>query len=75
MCFAHMSVLLRDDEGAQLKTGLVIAGGSSEQRQNIGESAARATWTPDEVREFPMGRLESMNIAGATFGRAIFEPA
>jgi hypothetical protein len=30
--------------------------------------------TPDEVREFPKGRLELMNIAGATIGRAIFEP-
>ena len=30
--------------------------------------------TPDEVREFPKGRLELMNIAGATIGRAVFEP-
>ena len=30
--------------------------------------------TPDEVREFPKGRLELMNIGGATIGRAIFEP-
>jgi len=29
---------------------------------------------PDEVREFPKGRLELINIGGATVGRAIFEP-
>lgn len=30
--------------------------------------------TPDEVREFPKGRLELININGATIGRGIFEP-
>ena len=30
--------------------------------------------TPDEVREFPLGRLELVTIGGATVGRAIFEP-
>ena len=29
---------------------------------------------PDEVREFPKGRLELITIGGATVGRAIFEP-
>ena len=29
---------------------------------------------PDEVREFPNGRLELIKIGGATVGRAIFEP-
>jgi len=29
---------------------------------------------PDEVREFPKGRLELIHIGGATVGRAIFEP-
>jgi hypothetical protein len=29
---------------------------------------------PDEVREFPKGRLELIRIHGATVGRAIFEP-
>ena len=29
---------------------------------------------PDEVRKFPKGRLELINIGGATVGRAIFEP-
>jgi len=30
--------------------------------------------TPDEIREFPKGRLELVTIGGATVGRAIFEP-
>ncbi len=29
---------------------------------------------PDDVRTFPKGRLELVNIGGATIGRAIFEP-
>lgn len=29
---------------------------------------------PDEVREFPKGRLELLNIGGVHIGRAIFEP-
>ena len=29
---------------------------------------------PDEVRNFPKGRLELVKIGGATVGRAVFEP-
>ncbi len=29
---------------------------------------------PDEVREFPKGRLELVQIGGATVGRATFQP-
>jgi hypothetical protein len=29
---------------------------------------------PQEVREFPLGRLELITIVGATVGRAVFEP-
>ena len=29
---------------------------------------------PDEVREFPKGRLELVKIGGKTIGRAIFQP-
>ncbi len=29
---------------------------------------------PDEVREFPKGRLELIKVGGAMVGRAIFEP-
>lgn len=34
----------------------------------------RGFGVPDEVREFPKGRLELIKIGGATVGRAIFEP-
>ena len=30
--------------------------------------------TPDEVREFPLGRLELVRIGGATVGRGTFQP-
>ena len=30
--------------------------------------------TPDEVREFPLGRLELVEIGGATVGRGTFQP-
>ena len=30
--------------------------------------------TPDEVRTFPRGRLELVQIGGALIGRAVFEP-
>jgi quercetin dioxygenase-like cupin family protein len=29
---------------------------------------------PDEVREFPRGRLELLKVGGAMVGRAVFEP-
>jgi uncharacterized protein YjlB len=29
---------------------------------------------PDEIREFPKGRLELVKIGGATIGRATFQP-
>jgi len=29
---------------------------------------------PDEVREFPKGRVELITIGCATVGRAVFEP-
>lgn len=29
---------------------------------------------PDEVREFPKGRVEIINVGDSTFGRAVFEP-
>ena len=29
---------------------------------------------PDEVREFPQGRVEVVNIGGATVGRATLQP-
>ncbi|TXH20058.1 MAG: cupin [Chitinophagaceae bacterium] len=41
-------------------------------------NAAKAEYlnftTPDEVREFPKGRLELIKIGGVTIGRGIFQP-
>lgn len=41
-------------------------------KQDISE--AKSFNTPDEVREFPLGRLEIVTIGGVTVGRAIFQP-
>ena len=38
------------------------------------KAEAKSFDKPDEVRTFPKGRLELIKIAGATIGRAIFEP-
>jgi hypothetical protein len=41
----------------------------------VQETAERRDFRrPDEIREFPKGRLELINIGGATVGRAVFEP-
>jgi quercetin dioxygenase-like cupin family protein len=34
----------------------------------------RSFGKPDEVREFPRGRLELVKVGGAMVGRAVFEP-
>jgi hypothetical protein len=38
------------------------------------QAEAKSFDKPDEVREFPKGRLELVKIGGATIGRAVFEP-
>jgi hypothetical protein len=38
------------------------------------EAELKSFSAPDEVRQFPQGRLELINIGGATIGRAVFEP-
>ena len=39
-----------------------------------GKAELKSFGTPDEVREFPNGRLELIKVGGATIGRAVFEP-
>ena len=40
-----------------------------------GEKAVLKSFgTPDEVREFPKGKLELVNVNGAMIGRAILQP-
>ncbi|HEY0678637.1 MAG TPA: hypothetical protein VGD17_10140, partial [Chitinophagaceae bacterium] len=54
---------------------LVTAYGPRHGRNTAGEKAEIANFSkPDEVREFPKGRLELIKIGGATVGRAIFQP-
>ena len=44
----------------------------------LAKTMDRAQWKnfakPDEVREFPKGRMELITIGGASIGRAVFEP-
>lgn len=43
--------------------------------QPTNKKAERKSFTtPDEVRTFPKGKLELINIGGAVVGRATFEP-
>jgi len=41
---------------------------------SVSAAQLRAFAKPDEVREFPNGRLELVKIGGATVGRAILQP-
>jgi len=40
----------------------------------ISEFLLRRFEEPDEVREFPRGRFELVNVGGMTIGRATYEP-
>jgi hypothetical protein len=40
----------------------------------MAKAEVRSFGSPDEVREFPFGRLEIIQIGGATVGRATFQP-
>ncbi|MGE3317964.1 MAG: cupin domain-containing protein [Candidatus Berkiella sp.] len=44
------------------------------QISNKMQSELKSFNKPDEVREFPNGRLELVTIGGVTVGRAIFQP-
>jgi hypothetical protein len=50
----------------------------TKSRRTIGAASDNAELksfkAPDEVREFPKGRLELIKIGGAMIGRAVFEP-
>ena len=50
----------------------------SQTLQSLTTASAKAELknfkTPDEVREFPKGRLELIKIGGAMIGRAVFDP-
>jgi len=48
-----------------VKNGNIFTGGKAEVK-NFGK--------PDEVREFPKGKVELITIGGATIGKATFQP-
>jgi hypothetical protein len=48
-------------------------GGHAEE-DAMERAECRSFREPDEVREFPQGRLELIKVGGATVGRAVFEP-
>jgi hypothetical protein len=39
-----------------------------------GKAEHKSFQRPDEVRQFPKGRLELIRVGGAMIGRAVFEP-
>ncbi len=41
---------------------------------NLDSAAKKSFTTPDEVREFPLGKLELVQVGGVAIGRATFEP-
>lgn len=41
---------------------------------NSGKAEVKDFNTPDEIREFPNGKVELVNIGGATIGRATLQP-
>jgi hypothetical protein len=45
-----------------------------EARHMNRHAQVKAFTTPDEIREFPLGRLELVAVGGVTIGRAVFEP-
>jgi hypothetical protein len=44
------------------------------ERRHMKQAELKNFGKPDEVREFPKGRVELIKVGGATVGRAIFEP-
>jgi hypothetical protein len=44
------------------------------RRQPMEKAEHKDFRRPDEVREFPKGRVELINVGGAMVGRAVFEP-
>ena len=40
----------------------------------MAKAELKSTSKPDEVREFPKGRLELVQVGGRTIARAVFEP-
>jgi len=70
----HTGRMVRRFENADGADGCRPEGLDFCARQYMKKAELKTFGTPDEVREFPKGRLELIRIGGATVGRAIFEP-
>jgi hypothetical protein len=46
----------------------------TKRRYTMEKAQLKSFGKPDEIREFPKGRLELIKVGGATVGRAIFNP-
>jgi hypothetical protein len=44
------------------------------KERNMAKAELKSFGKADEVRQFPKGRLELVQVGGATIGRAVFEP-
>jgi hypothetical protein len=57
-------------------TTVLLSHRPDKQEKNFpwGTAELKSFSKPDEVREFPKGRVELVNIGGATIGRATFQP-
>src|SRR5262245_35835206 len=51
-----------------------MAGSTTERSRTMNHAEHKDFRKPDEVREFPKGRVELINVGGAMVGRAVFEP-
>ena len=50
---------------AEIKTAIQVA---------LEKAELKSFKAPDDVRDFPLGRLELIKVGGAMIGRAVFEP-
>lgn len=57
-----------------LATLVLMSYRSSHERSAASLAELKSFGTPDEVREFPLGKVELVKIGGATVGRATFQP-
>ena len=65
----------RDGNGVAGTLAAVDEQSLAEKLQTIGYWLVEAkTCKPDEVREFPKGRVELLQVGGVSIGRATFEP-
>ncbi len=57
-----------------LCTAVLTSSAETKSSGPLDVAALKSFAKPDEVREFPLGRVELLNIGGVMIGRATFEP-